>query len=558
MKKILSLFLCISIMWTMLTSGVNANEIVDNAVVTQDNVMALLESYDTDGAFILQYAIDRGEDVMVWWRDTDTTITSSIETAVHEECHGYSYSACSFNWEAIYIGDGNCIQVPYTEVYKSEEMARTIPDNLRTFRYETYIGEGAIVSANGRGAYGLLNEFTAYCWGFHNVVSLYPYYEILGVTPDTWHDFIALGANGRMAYAEFKYYILMYLEYARQNYPTVYEGIINNEAFCDAYLTIETIYADLIYDYEQKLQEIAETLTLNGYPSSVDGDWFRYPKGGSGIFTSDYEKLIAEIEKPVYQEIEKTLWTTTNAAKVAGSQDFVTRMYQVCLGRTPDEEGLGVWTDGLVDGTFTGQDIANGFIMSDEFQNKGLDNSGYVDAMYAAFFGREADADGKQTWVNLLDLGTSRKYVMAGFVNSEEFAALCADYGIIRGTMDTTGDTLVTTGIRDFVLRIYEKVLQREGEAQGVLDWSTAIGNGTYSAEDAAKLFFSSDEFIARELSDEDYVETLYQTFMGRASDPDGKNFWLQQLVGGMGRNEVLKGFSRSTEFGGILESFGL
>jgi hypothetical protein len=78
------------------------------------------------------------------------------------------------------------------------------------------------------------------------------------------------------------------------------------------------------------------------------------------------------------------------------------------------------------------------------------------------------------------------------------------------------------------------------------------------SPEDVAKSFFQSVEFGNRNLSNADYVETLYQTFMDRASDEAGKADWVGRLNNGTDRNEVLEGFSRSQEFAAIMESFGL
>ena len=55
-----------------------------------------------------------------------------------------------------------------------------------------------------------------------------------------------------MAYAEFKYYILNYLYYAKKHHPDVYKGIVNNKEFCKAYKTLESSYAKLIKEYETK------------------------------------------------------------------------------------------------------------------------------------------------------------------------------------------------------------------------------------------------------------------------------------------------------------------
>ncbi len=58
-------------------------------------------------------------------------------------------------------------------------------------------------------------------------------------------------------------------------------------------------------------------------------------------------------------------------------------------------------------------------------------NVDFVKYMYAAFFGREADEEGLNYWVNMLSTGTaSREDIFNGFSGSPEFANLCASYGI--------------------------------------------------------------------------------------------------------------------------------
>ncbi len=147
--------------------------------------------------------------------------------------------------------------------------------------------------------------------------------------------------------------------------------------------------------------------------------------------------------------------------------------------------------------------------------------------------------------------------MLAGFVNSREFDVLCDSYGIVRGVMREDGSP-INPGIRGFVERCYLKALGREGEKAGVEDWTNRIATGTMSAEDVAKSFFFSDEYINKQTDNEAFVETLYQTFMDRASDPAGKSDWVGRLNAGTGRKEVLEGFSRSEEFAGILRQYGL
>lgn len=60
-------------------------------------------------------------------------------------------------------------------------------------------------------------------------------------------------------------------------------------------------------------------------------------------------------------------------------------MYEVCLDREPDADGLNDWSNRLATGQAQGADIAFGFIFSDEFKNLNLCNEHYVDSMYASF-----------------------------------------------------------------------------------------------------------------------------------------------------------------------------
>lgn len=158
----------------------------------------------------------------------------------------------------------------------------------------------------------------------------------------------------------------------------------------------------------------------------------------------------------------------------------------------------------------------------------------------------------------MLNKGTKRNEVLAGFVNSQEFANLCDKYGIARGTLEGDGSSTYNAGVRNYVLRMYTKCLERDGETLGVEDWSHRINTKAMSPEAVAKSFFSSQEFLNKNLSNEDYVETLYQTFMDRASDAAGKADWVGRLNSGVSRQTVLEGFSRSPEFAKIIASFGL
>jgi len=128
--------------------------------------------------------------------------------------------------------------------------------------------------------------------------------------------------------------------------------------------------------------------------------------------------------------------TTVEVKGYDGVTAFVTRMYQVTLDRGPDPSGLASWTSGLRSGSLTGADVARNFIFSDEFSSKNLSNEQFLEVMYRAFFDRAPDPAGFNGWLSELNSGKGREYVLAGFVNSQEFQSLCAEYGINPGSLN--------------------------------------------------------------------------------------------------------------------------
>lgn len=247
-----------------------------------------------------------------------------------------------------------------------------------------------------------------------------------------------------------------------------------------------------------------------------------------------------------------------NTSQNAGVEDFVSRMYTVALDREAETEGFNDWVGQLRNHTIDGAGIANGFINSREFLNKDLSNNDFVKVLYATFFDREPDEAGMQDWLNRLNTGVSRTEVLSGFVNSEEFSNLCDTFGIARGTMQADGTSRYNIGVRNFCERMYTKALDRSGETMGIEYWANLINTGAATPKDVAKSFFNSEEFLNRNLCDADYVDVLYQTFMGRPSEIEGKIYWIQKLHhGGMTREQVAESFAASQEFSNIMAEYG-
>jgi len=117
-------------------------------------------------------------------------------------------------------------------------------------------------------------------------------------------------------------------------------------------------------------------------------------------------------------------------------QEFVTRFYTSALERQPDATGLNSWTSQLAAKKITGAQFASGIIFSAEFSAKNKSNEEFVTILFKTCYNREPDAAGFGSWVNLLNAGQSRQFVLAGFTNSQEFKNTCTAAGIKAGQLD--------------------------------------------------------------------------------------------------------------------------
>ena len=294
----------------------------------------------------------------------------------------------------------------------------------------------------------------------------------------------------------------------------------------------------------------------SGY--NFDG-WYTSVSGGSKV-TAD---TVVKKDMTIYAH-----WTKKETEK-NDIEAFVTRLYRVCLSRKPDAGGLKYWKSQLEKKEITGVQAAYGFVFSKEFNGKNLCNEDYVEQLYEAFMGREADAAGELAWVKLLESGTTREEVFNGFALSKEFSGLCSQYGIEQGsgieipkfgTTPTASCTICgkEDGVTGFVTRQYQVCLNRKPDGAGLKDWCSQLRNHTATGREVAYGFIFSQEFIGKKYSNADYVEHLYEAFMGRSSDAAGKKMWVDYLNKGWSREKVFDGFVGSQEFTGICNSYGI
>ena len=112
--------------------------------------------------------------------------------------------------------------------------------------------------------------------------------------------------------------------------------------------------------------------------------------------------------------------------------------------------------------------------------------------------------------------------------------------------------------VDDFVERCYLIGLGRPSDPDGFADWKDQLLNGRAVGIEVAYGFMFSPEYIKKNKKDDEFVNDLYQLFMGREPDEGGYKDWMNKLSNGASRLEVYAGFANSQEFYNICESYGV
>lgn len=294
-----------------------------------------------------------------------------------------------------------------------------------------------------------------------------------------------------------------------------------------------------------------------GFPGIIIEHAFFDNKADYEEFLSTDEKLnalgVADAKAIISYFLDEDGEYQTNLKKI---EDFVKRYYHSIMGREPEVEGLKHWSAKLQNGVSTGADIAEFFLYSDEFLAKNVSDKEFIDIMYYTFFGRDPDPTGYRFWMDYLTKGVTRKWVTNWFISSLEFTEICNDYGIEKGEMPNLQPKDQNAKLTMYIFRCYKKILERNPEIDGLNFWAEAILNGSSDASEVAEAFVFSDEFIEKQLSDEEYIRVLYRSFMGREGDSQGVDFWLGRMTAGWRRREVFNYFAGSPEFQEILAEF--
>jgi len=251
---------------------------------------------------------------------------ASMETNVHEIAHAYfdqnvyrylrgknlkinAENAQGF----IYISPSKCyfVSFPLEAMFPSAELVSVIPDELRTYRFDTYID--GITSTQSDGIIGLLNELHAYYLGSRYCFAmLEPYKVAAGSEASGLYEWVKHTQSTMSAFYEFDFFIKEYLLRMKMNYEPDYYRLLSYKPFNEAYLSLIKLYSDLIDNYSDRINDEIRLLNASGETeASIEKGWLWVKPGnshvssGTPVFSEERDILLPVLDGRRYREVEK-------------------------------------------------------------------------------------------------------------------------------------------------------------------------------------------------------------------------------------------------------------
>jgi hypothetical protein len=218
-----------------------------------------------------------------------------------DNVHGYFYISPS---------KGFYITYPRKSMFPSRELMEVISTDLRTYRFGTYID--GTTSTQSEGVIGLLNELNAYYNGSRYCFDMLESYKTAtGSEAAGLFEWVTRTQSSMSAFYEFDFFIREYLLYMKKNYPANYEKLKLYRPFNEAYITIYTLYKELIGNYQERIRDEVNLLNSSGSAEAkIEKGWLwvraenSNVSSGAPIFSEYRETLLPVLESRRYREIE--------------------------------------------------------------------------------------------------------------------------------------------------------------------------------------------------------------------------------------------------------------
>ncbi len=268
---------------------------------------------------------------------------------------------------------------------------------------------------------------------------------------------------------------------------------------------------------------------------------------------------IPQVDKPYVPEIPVMDQENDQLGDMENLKEFLNDAKEALLDEKADDKEIQKWIEKLKSGSTLIELIDEEMIKSDKFFPTFQDDTQYIKSIYKALFQKEIDDKTFQELYEKISSGKmSKEELLYYLAKKKNFEDILKGKGINNSIFLDPSKQEEIKKLTDFVRRMYTTALGREAEPGGMNYWELMLSSGKKSPEEMAIFFFTSEEFQNQNLTDEEFLNRLYQTVFKRAADQEGFDYWTKQMEDGMTREDVIKSFIDSKEFQELLKEYGL
>lgn len=327
----------------------------------------------------------------------------------------------------------------------------------------------------------------------------------------------------------------------------IVDGFISSKEFQGRDLSTEE-YLNILY--EGMLGRKPDSTGLKDWAETLENGVSRKYISAQFVNSQEFKQLC-----DTYKVNKGDITLTENRDKNYDVTQFVSHFYEYCLERSGDVQGLNDWTGWLLGKSMTGVDVAQGFLFSTEFINKGLNDAEFIETLYRTLLSRTSDTEGMKTWLEHLDNGVSNNYILSGFVRSKEFSNLCDTYGIVRGDVKLVENRDKNYELTSSVTKLFKECLGYKPEADALNKKIGQLFKGELSGVDMVIEFFNSSYYQGKNKAPSDFVTDIYNLVLLRQPSAEEINVGVER-VQNISREEAINRALISKEFSDKCKSY--
>jgi len=267
---------------------------------------------------------------------------------------------------------------------------------------------------------------------------------------------------------------------------------------------------------------------------------------------------IPQVNTPYVPEIP-VINPNDQLGDIKSVEDFLNKAKESLLGESAKEEELEKWIKKLKDGLTLIEIIDEEMIKSEEFFPVYQNDEEYIKSIYKALFDKEIEEkDFNELYEKIISTELSKEELLYYLARKKSFEEILKGKGINSSLLVNPTKEKEIKKLADFIKRMYTTALGRDAEAGGLNYWELMLSTGKKSPQEIAIFFFTSEEFQNQNLTDEEFLDRLYQTVLNRKADKEGSEYWLKKIEEGMSREDIIKSFIDSKEFQNLLKEYGI